>query len=426
MSIVGNLAGWYLHQAAEEKNVAAHFNLGIMYATGRGLPRDYAQAAHWFRKAAGQGHAVARLNLEEMLKRQQHGEPRGAHEMSSHPNKAFPTNVEPKPAEMITISLRELVVKLQQEQKDKGRLNAELERMRREREETIWLQQESERLEKEGAHAPLIRAALDRAQESRISKDRGTQIIDAATAQWQLRPGAITTNSLGMKFAWIPPGTFLMGSPESELERINDELQHKVTLTKGFHIGVYLVTQEEWSAVMGSNPSFYKNKDNPVEQVSWYDCHEFLKKLQRKDGTPYRLPTEAEWEYACRAGTKTPFYFGETISADQVNYDGSRAYGNGKRGTNRKQPTPVGSFPANPWGLYDMHGNVWEWCEDWYGKYSEKDDVDPQGPVTGGRRVLRGGSFHSPPSKARSAYRSYYVPTNRFTGFGVRLVKATS
>ena len=192
------------------------------------------------------------------------------------------------------------------------------------------------------------------------------------------------TNSIGMKFVWIPPGTFLMGSPKEEREREDNETQHKVTLTKGFYMGIHLVTQEQWQAVTGNNPSEFKGEKNlPVDTVSWEDCQEFIKKLREKDKKLYRLPTEAEWEYACRAGTKTPFHFGETISTDQANYNGDYVYGNGKKGKYREKTTPVGSFPANAWGLHDMHGNVWEWCEDWYGEYSQKDVVDPQGRFHG-------------------------------------------
>ena len=203
-------------------------------------------------------------------------------------------------------------------------------------------------------------------------------------AQEKKDPPKNFTNSIGMKFVWIPPGNFMMGSPKEEKERQDNETQHKVTLTKGFYMGVYTVTQEQWQEVMGNNPSHFKGEKNlPVEKVSWDDCQEFIKKLREKDKKPYRLPTEAEWEYACRAGTTTPFHFGETISTDQANYNGNFIYGNGKKGVYREKTTPVGSFPANAWGLHDMHGNVWQWCQDWYGDYPQKDVVDPQGPEKG-------------------------------------------
>jgi formylglycine-generating enzyme required for sulfatase activity len=221
-----------------------------------------------------------------------------------------------------------------------------------------------------------------------------------------------------MKFVWIPPGDFMMGSPKEELQRKPDETRHKVTLTKGFFMGVYTVTQEEWLAVMGKNPSSFKGEKNlPVENVSWDECQDFIKKLRKKDKKAYRLPTEAEWEYACRAGTKTPFHFGDTISTDQANYNGDFIYGDGKKGVYRAKTTPVGGFPANAWGLHDMSGNVWQWCQD----YPQEDVVDPQGPENGKQRVLRGGSWYNTPDYCRSAFRLRHAPGVRNYYFGFRL-----
>ena len=217
-----------------------------------------------------------------------------------------------------------------------------------------------------------------------------------------------------------------MGSPKEEKERGNDEMQHKVTLTKGFYMGVYTVTQEQWQEVMGNNPSNFKAEKNlPVETVSWDDCQTFIKKLREKDKKQYRLPTEAEWEYACRAGTTTPFYFGETISTDQANYNGNFTYGDGKKGKFREKTTPVGTFPANAFGLYDMHGNVWQWCQDLYWAYPKDEVIDPQGypqgPNVGGGHILRGGSFGSHASNLRSANRFYNLPPNRFNNNSFRV-----
>jgi formylglycine-generating enzyme required for sulfatase activity len=235
-------------------------------------------------------------------------------------------------------------------------------------------------------------------------------------AQDKKDPPKEFTNSLGMKFVWIPPGSFVMGSPIEEKDRNANETQHKVTLTKGCYMGVYLVTREQWKAVMGNTPGKGSGKkDLPVETVSWDDCQDFIKKLQANDKKPYRLPTEAEWEYACRAGTTTPFSFGDTISPKQANF------GKGKKGASPLNTTPVGSFPANAWGLHDMHGNVWQWCQDWFGDYPQNDVVDPQGPANGKERAIRGGSFTDLPQHLRSAQRHKYEPDGRDHIVGFRL-----
>jgi sulfatase modifying factor 1 len=230
------------------------------------------------------------------------------------------------------------------------------------------------------------------------------------------------TNSIGMKFVWIPPGNFMMGSPKEEEGRQVNETQHEVTLSKGFYMGVHAITQEQWQAVMGNSPSRFKGEKNlPVEAVSWDDCQEFIKKLRDKDKEPYRLPTEAEWEYSCRAGTKTPFHFGPTCSTEQANYNGNSTYGSGKKGVYRKKTTPVGSFPANAWGLHDMHGNVLQWCQDWLGDYPLNGVVNPQGPEIGQARVLRGGSWGYTPSYCRSASRYGYHTGNDGDHCGLRV-----
>src|SRR5262249_11255020 len=156
-------------------------------------------------------------------------------------------------------------------------------------------------------------------------------------------------------------------------------------------LGACPVTQAQWQAVMGYNLSRFKGENRPVDGVSWEDCQEFCMKLSKLEGKVYRLPTEAEWEFACRAGTTTPFATGPTISTDHANFDGTYIYEGGKKGVYRKATTPVGSFPPNAWGLCDMHGNVWEWCSDLYGPYPDGDITDPIGPATGEDRVLRGG-----------------------------------
>lgn len=232
---------------------------------------------------------------------------------------------------------------------------------------------------------------------------------------------AFTLNGVYQSFRWIPPGTFLMGSPENEEQRYDDETQHQVTLMQGYWLADSTCTQALWEAVMGNNPANFKDdNNNPVEQVSWDDVQAFLQKLNGLiPGLDAALPTETQWEYACRAGTTTPFSFGKNITPEQVNYDGNNPYANGKKGLYRKKTVPVKSLPANPWGLYEMHGNVYEWCQDWYGDYPAEPVADPAGPETGSDRVLRGGSWLRSGWGVRSANRRRDAPADRsyFIGF---------
>jgi formylglycine-generating enzyme required for sulfatase activity len=236
----------------------------------------------------------------------------------------------------------------------------------------------------------------------------------------------------GMTFAPIPAGTFMMGSMEGESGRGSDETLHEVTLKEPFWMMTTEVTQDAWKEIMGSNPSHFKGGNLPVENVSWNDAQVFISKLnERKDGWRYRLPTEAEWEYAARAGTTTAFNLGNTISPDQVNYNGNYPYKEGEKGIYREKTVPVGSLPnANAWGLYDMHGNVSEWCSDywcwyggWYGAYPIADVTDPKGPATGSNRVIRGGGWDYNVQNCRSAFRDYLRPDYGWRGIGFRLAR---
>ena len=208
----------------------------------------------------------------------------------------------------------------------------------------------------------------------------------------------------------IPAGTFMMGSPENEKGRYDNETQHEVTLTKPFYMGKYAVTQEQWEAVMGNNPSGDKGPKLPVTDVSWNDCQEFIKKLNENTNGGYRLPTEAEWEYACRAGTTTAYSYGASLTKADANIDSNSI-------------KAVGSYRPNAFGLYDMHGNVREWCEDWYGDYPAGAVTDPKGPAMGEDRVLRGGSFFDPVSFARSSYQSFNPALLSDYGVGFRLAR---
>ncbi len=222
---------------------------------------------------------------------------------------------------------------------------------------------------------------------------------------------------------WCRPGRFPMGSPETEGGRWDDEgPQHEVTLS-GFWLADTACTQALWQAVMGVNPSHFRdNADNPVEQVSWQDAQLFCARLNELvPGLMAGLPSEAQWEYACRAGTETPFSFGATISTLEVNYDGNSPYGDGEPGEYRKRTVPVASLPPNPWGLYEMHGNVWEWCADWFGAYAPEPRQAPEGPVQGSGRVLRGGSWIYEARFVRSAYRNADDPGYRDHNIGFRL-----
>ena len=272
-------------------------------------------------------------------------------------------------------------------------------------------------------------------------------LVGALTVMAQeAKPGKVEVIDLGkdvkLEMILIPAGKFTMGFTKKELadlkvesqealkNELNKELgkeeldfvdsvmskqgrQPEVTLTKPFYMGKYEVTQEQWFEIMGENPSREKGAKLPVLDVSWEDCQEFIKKLNAKTDGGYRLPTESEWEYACRAGTTTKYSFGDKITPKDANYYDSKL---GK-------PVAVGSYKPNAFGLYDMHGNVWEWCEDWYGDYPAGAVTDPKGPAKGEYRVLRGGSFGNNVSQARSSVRNLNSPTFRFFSNGFRLAR---
>ena len=226
----------------------------------------------------------------------------------------------------------------------------------------------------------------------------------------------------------IPAGRFLMGSPAGEAKREEYEgPQHQVAISRPFGIGRHAVTFDDYDAFCSATgrdkpgDSGWGRAHRPVINVTWGDAAAYCQWLSQQTGRAYRLPTEAEWEYACRAGTTTPFHFGETLSTDQANCDGNRPYSNGPKSAYRKQTVPVGSLPANPWGLCEMHGNVWEWCQDWYGLYATGPIPNPIGPPTGERRVLRGGSWFNEARFLRSASRLALAPGDRLRLIGFRL-----
>jgi formylglycine-generating enzyme required for sulfatase activity len=224
-----------------------------------------------------------------------------------------------------------------------------------------------------------------------------------------------------MKLVRIPAGKFVMGSRERQNDPPDDLTRHEVTISKPFYMGVYEVTQTQWRAVMASNPSKFRGDNRPVEMVSWDDCQSFCKKLSAKVGRTVRLPTEAEWEYACRAGTKTAYYFGDDES-QLAQYAWCAPHGfqyDWVSGTERRSTHDVGGKIPNAWGLYDMHGNVWEWCQDWYGVYSADSQTDPTGLSNGRNRVRRGGGCYNGAFLCRAAYRADGWPaTPRASGVG--------
>lgn len=221
------------------------------------------------------------------------------------------------------------------------------------------------------------------------------------------RDGAVE-NAFGMRFVPIPAGNFTMGSPPDEPARDADETPHRVTISEAFYLQTTEVTRAQWRRVVGQRPPGFRDcgPDCPVEGLDAATIDAFVRHLNSLDGQyRYRLPTEAEWEYAARAGRSTAFATGDCLTAEQANVHGGHPYPGCEETPFRGTPLPVASFPANPWGLYDMHGNVWEMCQDWYGSYPKGPVTDAQGPSTGEYRVLRGGSWRFHPAHARSANR---------------------
>ena len=239
---------------------------------------------------------------------------------------------------------------------------------------------------------------------------------------------AFSYQGVHLALRWIEPGTFTMGSPDDEKGRLNREVLHPVTLSSGFWLAETTVTQALWQAVTGDNPSEFKGDQRPVEQVSWNDAQGFIRQLNAlsqalQPDYVFRLPTEAEWEYACRAGTQTPFNFDGELTLGKVNYRGTWEYEADKWGQGAlKQTAEVKSYPCNPWGLYEMHGNVWEWCQDyWIEQLPQEPITDPTGPSTGAGRVVRGGSWSNYGRDVRSAYRSGSGAGGRYDYLGFRL-----
>ena len=229
-------------------------------------------------------------------------------------------------------------------------------------------------------------------------------------------------NGITLEMVQIPGGSFKMGSPESERYE-SESPQHEVNVP-AFSMGKFVVTQEQYQQIMGNNPSRFSGAKRPVEKVSWNDAVEFCQKLSQQTGREYRLPSEAEWEYACRGGTTTPFHFGETITTDLANYNGTYSYASEPKGKYLQKTTDVGSFPPNAFGLYDMHGNVWEWCQDdWHNNYIDAPkDGSGWTSQSSNTKMLRGGSWLNYPGSCRSAYRNHYILGGNSHNVGFRVV----
>lgn len=232
---------------------------------------------------------------------------------------------------------------------------------------------------------------------------------------------------INLEMVSIPSGEFLMGTPANEQGRNGDEAPQHLVKINNFFLGKYPITQGQYQAVMGENPAFFQGNNKPVENLSWFEAMSFCVKLSSLTGKKFRLPTEAEWEYACRAGTNTPFSYGTTITADLVNYKANFGYGEGGKGYWRQETTQVGNFPANGFGLYDLHGNVWEWCADhWHENYEQApndgsiwldtDSEDDQQP-----RVIRGGSWDDTAFYCRAGVRMWTLPQLKGKLIGFRV-----
>jgi formylglycine-generating enzyme required for sulfatase activity len=263
-------------------------------------------------------------------------------------------------------------------------------------------------------HDDVARFSPPLADKLAISTDRGVADVVQAILR-VVRPEAYS--SIDMEFVLIPAGTFLMGSNDAAAFG-NEQPVHEVTISQPFYLGKYQVTQAEWQVVVGSNPSYFAgDPTRPVESVSWNRVQEFIRKLNEQEGSnKYRLPTEAEWEYAARAGTTTAYSFGDDLS----DLDTYAWY----RGNSDDKTHPVGQIEPNAWGLYDMHGNVREWVQDWYGEYPVGPVTDPTGPSSGTLRVVRGGSWRYSAQDCRAAYRFHFAPNLRDSSLGFRLARS--
>ena len=370
---------WFM-KSAELGDARSQFALGEMYDNGKGVLQDYELAVQWCTKAAKKGEATAQYRLGLMYGLG-HGMRKDTVTAYSWANIAAANGKSPK--------LRELLAK----------------------EMTTRQITEGQKLSRE-----MVKAN---------PKLHGTEnSIETTIATKPVLGKEYTIVDLDLEMIWVGNGTYIMGSSSSEELRFDNEVQHHVTLTNAFWLGKYEVTQSQWRKVMGTNPSHFIGNDLPVEQVSWEDAIAFCRKLNKIDdnkprGYTYNLPTEAQWEYACRAGTTTSTAYGNTLSSRYGNF--VQSFEKGAKFPFVGMTTAVGSYFPNPWGFYDMHGNVWEWCHDWHGNYEGGRVTDPAGLSSGTDRVRRGGCWLDHGRHARSASRGKSPPDRRVNLFGFRL-----
>ena len=367
----------WCRKAAEQGDASAQILLADSYLSGQGVNQDFSESVKWYRKAAEHGLARAQYSL----------------------GRAYENG------EGVTKNVNESM-KWYRKAAEQGHHEAS-KRIKQKADECV-----------EVDLSDILNTVFGKELQTRIFG--GGRTLKTGDLRTLVLPGGAK-----MEMIYCSPGEFVMGSPASEDGRLNREVQHHVRLTKGFWLGKYPVTQKQWQSVMGCNPSrFTGNGCLPVDCVSWDMCKEFVGKVSASTwqqlGGEARFPTEAEWEYACRAGTTTAYCWGDSLNGDKANCDGSHPCGTVIKGTYLKETTPVGYYDANAWGFYDMHGNVSEWCADWYSDYSG-DIVDPIGPASGVERVLRGGSWNLYASSSRSAWRFNLKPNIRCESFGFRL-----
>jgi uncharacterized protein (TIGR02996 family) len=301
-----------------------------------------------------------------------------------------------------------------------------------------WLEEQGQQHRTEFLRLQRSLRGLPEGEQREALESRLTELLVGGVRPWT----PVITNSIGMQLALIPPGQFWLGSPENEVGRYNDESPRRlITLSQPFYLGIYPVTQQQYERCIGHNPSAFaplgrlgdvvSGRDtsmHPVECVNWYEAVAFCQMLsdlprEQAAGRVYRLPTECEWEYACRGGValSCPFPYGKTISTRLANY---RDTARNRSSSRRRHTTPVGSYPPNGFGLYDMVGNVWEWCQDWYAStaYMFNPDTDPPGPKEGERRNARGGTYNLETRRVRSADRSSFEPDQRDSDLGFRVL----